>query len=209
MPSEMRPIEKHLVKQGCIVSVPMLAGHGSDHNALLATGWKDWMASAKAALNELLQQCDHVVVGGLSMGALISLMLAIDEPRVSGIVLLSTTISYDGQTSTRFKIFLPFVDLIPWLGMNCYWTESPPYGLKDLRLQKQITKQVEAAKRGESTSFGLFRTYAGVAAPNGQVGNASEEAREESALPCTCNTRIGRYYYDDEKCRGCLQNDGS
>jgi len=161
MPSEMRPIEKHLVKQGCIVSVPMLAGHGGDHWALLATGWKDWIASAKAALDELLKECDHVVVGGLSMGALISLMLAIDEPRVSGIVLLSTTISYDGATSTRFKIFLPFVDIIPWLGTNCYWTESPPYGLKDVRLQKQITKQVEAAKRGESTSFGLFRTYAG------------------------------------------------
>lgn len=161
MPSEMRPIEKHLTQQGCIVSCPMLAGHGGDHNELLATSWKDWLASAKAALDELLKQCDHVVVGGLSMGALLSLMLAIDEPRVSGIVMLSTTISYDGMTSTRFKIFLPFVDLIPWLGRNCYWTESPPYGLKDLRLQKQITKQVEAAKRGESTTFGLFRTYAG------------------------------------------------
>ncbi|HEY9731178.1 MAG TPA: alpha/beta fold hydrolase [Drouetiella sp.] len=161
MPSEMRPIEKHLTQQGCIVSCPMLAGHGGDHIELLATGWKDWLASAKAALDELLKQCDHVVVGGLSMGALLSLMLAVDEPRVSGIVLLSTTINYDGQTSSPFKIFLPFVDLIPWLGNNCYWTESPPYGLKDLRLQKQITKQVEAAARGESTTFGLFRTYAG------------------------------------------------
>ncbi len=161
MPSEMRPIEKYLTQQGCIVSCPMLAGHGGDHNDLLATTWKDWLGSAKAALDELLKRCDHVVVGGLSMGALLSLMLAIDEPRVSGIVLLSTTISYDGMTSTRFKIFLPFVDVIPWLGRNCYWTESPPYGLKDLRLQKQITKQVEAAKRGESTTFGLFRTYAG------------------------------------------------
>lgn len=161
MPSEMRPIEKHLLKQGCVVSCPMLAGHGSDHNALLAVGWRDWLASAKSALDELLKTCDHVVIGGLSMGALLSIMLAVDEPRVSGIMLLSTTISYDGATSTRFKIFLPFVDIIPWLGTNCYWTESPPYGLKDIRLQKQITKQVEAAKRGESTSFGLFRTYAG------------------------------------------------
>lgn len=161
MPSEMRPIAKHLTKQGCIVSCPMLPGHGGDHIALLATGWKDWVAGAKAALDELLKECDHVVVGGLSMGALLSLMVAIDEPRVSGIVLLSTTINYDGKTSTRWKIFLPMVDIIPWLGNNCYWTESPPYGLKDLRLQKQITKQVEAAARGEGTSFGLFRTYAG------------------------------------------------
>jgi carboxylesterase len=139
----------------------MLAGHGGDHTELLATGWKDWLASAKAALDELLKQCDHVVVGGLSMGALLSLMLAVDEPRVSGIVMLSTTINYDGQTSSPYKVFLPLVDLVPWLGRNCYWTESPPYGLKDLRLQKQITKQVEAAARGENTTFGLFRTYAG------------------------------------------------
>lgn len=161
MPSEMRPIEKHLIQQGCIVACPMLAGHGGDHHELLATGWKDWLASAKVALDDLLKKCDHVVVGGLSMGALLSLMLAVDEPRVTGIVLLSTTISYDGSTSSPFKVFLPFVDLVPWLGRNCYWTESPPYGLKDLRLQKQITKQVEAAQRGESTTFGLFRTYAG------------------------------------------------
>ncbi len=161
MPSEMRPIAKHLTKQGCIVSCPMLAGHGSDHKALLATGWKDWMAGAKVALDELLKECDHVVVGGLSMGALLALMLAIDEPRVSGIVLLSTTINYDGKTSSPLKVLLPLVDIMPWLGKRYYWTESPPYGLKDLRLQKQITKQVEAAKRGENTSFGLFRTYGG------------------------------------------------
>jgi carboxylesterase len=59
------------------------------------------------------------------------------------------------------QILLPLVDWIPFLGAYTYWTEEPPYGLKDERLQRMITKQVEAAARGENTDFGLFRTYSG------------------------------------------------
>ena len=162
MPSEMRPLQKQLIQMGCMVECPMLPGHGGTHNDLLATGWKDWVKGARQALHRLSQDCDHVVVAGLSMGALIAALLAVDEPKVSGIVLLSITIQYDGENTNPFGILLPLVDLAPrLLGRWFWWTENPPYGLKDKRLQKQILKQVEAAKRGETTAFGLFRTYAG------------------------------------------------
>lgn len=161
MPSEMRPVAKHLTKLGCTVVCPMLPGHGGDHKQLLATGWTDWVAGARAALSNLAKECDHVVVGGLSMGALLAVMLAVDEPKVSGIILLSPTIKYDGINTSRKQVLLPLVDWFPFLGDHFWWTEEPPYGLKDVRLQKQITKQVQAAERGENTQFGLFRTYAG------------------------------------------------
>lgn len=160
-PSELRPVAKHLTQMGCIVECPLVPGHGGSHKDLLATGWKDWIAGVRAALDRLADECDHVVIGGLSMGALLSAMACVDNPKVSGLVMMSTTLRYDGRASSPMQIFLPLVDWVPFLGTHTYWTEEPPYGLKDERLQKLITKQVEAVKRGESTDFGLFRTYSG------------------------------------------------
>ena len=162
MPSEMRPLAKHLEKMGCRVEVPQLAGHGAGHKELLATTWKDWVAGAQSVLDKLTTESDFVFVGGLSMGSSIAAMLAKHNPRVSGIVFLSTTLRYDGRVVPASEVFLPLVDLAPSiLGRIFYWTEEPPYGLKDERLQKFITRSVEAAKNGETGDFGLFRTYAG------------------------------------------------
>lgn len=160
-PSELRPVAKYLTQMGCIVECPLVPGHGGSHKDLLATGWKDWIAGVKAALDRLSEQCDHVVIGGLSMGALLSAMACLNNPKVSGLIMMSTTLSYDGRASSPLQVLLPLVDWVPFLGTHTYWTEEPPYGLKDERLQRMITKQVEAVKRGESADFGLFRTYSG------------------------------------------------
>jgi carboxylesterase len=96
------------------------------------------------------------------MGALLAAMAALDNPKVSGIIMMSTTVKYDGRATSFKQVFLPLVDLWPSvIGKMFWWTEEPPYGLMDERLQRQITKQVEAAARGEVTDFGLFRTYCG------------------------------------------------
>jgi len=161
VPSEMRPLSRQLAEIGAQVAVPLLPGHGGTHKELLATTWKDWLAGARASLDELAEQCNCLVVAGLSMGALLAAMLAAEDKRVSGIVLMSTTMRYDGRDTPPTDFLLPLVDLLPFTGRWFYWTEKPPYGLKDPRLQRLITRQVEAAKRGENTEFGLFRTYAG------------------------------------------------
>lgn len=173
MPNEMRPIERVVEELGCTVSVPMLAGHGAGQKELLATGWKDWLETSRQALNELCKTCDAVVVGGLSMGGLIPISLAIENPKVKGIVALSPTIKYDSINSANpFKVLLPLLDLFPILGKYFYWTETAPFGLKDERLQREITKQLDAlknsygktgAKDNSQHDFNpeQFRTYAG------------------------------------------------
>ena len=85
---------------------------------------------------------------------------------------MSPTIKYDSKNSSNpFQALLPLLDLFPFLGNIFYWTEQPPFGLKDERLQRIIMKQLEALK----TSYGRvgndnasqdfnpeqFRTYAG------------------------------------------------
>ncbi|MGH9549509.1 MAG: alpha/beta hydrolase, partial [Terriglobales bacterium] len=106
MPSEMRPVAKHLTQMGCIVECPLVPGHGGSHDELLKTGWKDWYQGAREALDSLARKCDHVVIGGLSMGALLAALSSIDEPKVSGLVMLSTTLRYDGRTANPFHRLL-------------------------------------------------------------------------------------------------------
>lgn len=160
MPSEMKPIEKALKKKGYQVEVPLLRGHGATHHELLRTSWQDWLAGVEESLEQLAFQCDKVFIGGLSMSALLSVVLAARHPKiVSGIFAMSPTMDVYPKDAPLARHLMPIAYAIPPLGKYFYWTEKPPYGLKDERLQKMITRSIEAAKRGESDKFGLFRTY--------------------------------------------------
>ncbi len=172
MPSELRPLEKFLQKNGIETETPVLAGHGGTHLDLNRVKFKEWVDSARDSLNELLIRVDRVFLCGLSMGGTIAAMLALEIPeRCAGVILLSPTLDYDGsnldnlthQKALKSKAFRNILhamtEYIPGFGGAFYWTETPPYGLKDKRLQAQITKSIEAAKIGQSNEFGLFRTY--------------------------------------------------
>lgn len=172
MPSEMRPVQRYFEDLGYQTEAPLLAGHGGDHHDLIATQWIDWVASAREALDNLLTRVEKVVVIGLSMGGTIGALLAHEKKeKVAGVVMLSPTLCYDGSNLDNLwhQKFLKsqflrdvchfFVATVPMVGERCYWTETPPYGLKDERLQAKITRSVEEAKAGGNTKFGLFRTY--------------------------------------------------
>lgn len=160
-PSEMKFTARHLRKQGYEVAVPLLPGHGACASKLVATDWQDWLAGAREALNNLCQSHNKVVVGGLSMGGLLALLLSRENPKVCGVVSIAPTIKYDGPNLSRWRLLLPLLDLLPFCSGLFYWTESPPYGLKDERLQKTIAAHIARAKQGGATEFGQFRTYAG------------------------------------------------
>lgn len=160
-PAEMRPVARTLVRLGCTVETPLLPGHGGTHGELLATGWLDWLGGARRAANELAQRCDTLVVAGLSMGALLATLLAADDPRISGIALLSPTLRFDGSSISWTRWLLPLAQVLPFAGRTFYWSERPPYGLRDERLQRLVTRAIKAAHRGETTQYGLFRTYVG------------------------------------------------
>ncbi len=160
-PSEMKPLAKYLKKQGFRVESPMIAGHGQGHREILATTWQDWLDSVKKAFDDLAKECDQVFVAGLSMGALLTILLAVEDVRVDGIILLSMDLGIPGPDIPFTHHLLPLGFAIPLMRRYCYWTEKPPYGLRDTRLQKMITRSIEAAKRGETDQYGLFRTYVG------------------------------------------------
>ena len=44
-PGEMKFLAKRLHRQGFDVYAPQLAGHGAGYDELLASTWRDWLAS--------------------------------------------------------------------------------------------------------------------------------------------------------------------
>ena len=96
-PWEVRPLADAFVRLGCSVEAPMLAGHGGTLADLARTTWRDWLASAEAALSRLEATAARsvglsppVAIVGFSMGGLLALRLARLYPeRISALAVMS------------------------------------------------------------------------------------------------------------------------
>ncbi len=87
-PWDVRPLGEGLAGLGYYVRAVRLPGHG-DAGALAQVTHRDWEQAVEDALLSL-GNFRHVFVAGLSMGALLALMLAARHPdRVHGLALLS------------------------------------------------------------------------------------------------------------------------
>lgn len=154
-PTEMRFVGNGLHRAGFSVLGMQLAGHCGDESDLLATGWRDWYASVVAAAERLRAQTDHLFVAGLSMGAVLALKLAIDQPRaVDGLGLYGTTFFHDGWATPaigRLAFLLPLVTSLG-IGRNRVSAETEPYGIKDERIRNRV---VGAMLAGDSQAAGL------------------------------------------------------
>ena len=110
-PPELRRLGEHLAAHGWRCAGPSLPGHGLTPDDLRATGWRDWAAGARAALDELAGRCDSVVVAGQSMGGALALHLAATDLRVAAVASLSTPLWLPGV----LQHFLPVISrLVRW-----------------------------------------------------------------------------------------------
>jgi carboxylesterase len=89
-PVELRELGEALAGQGIRAYGIVLPGHESGPDGLASVRWKQWQDSTEAALAELAQY-PHVFVAGLSMGGVLSLLLAGRHPdRITGTIVMST-----------------------------------------------------------------------------------------------------------------------
>ncbi len=95
-PWEVRPLAEAFGRLGCSVEAPMLDGHGGTLADLARTSWRDWLASAEAAMARLESREPApgppapVAIVGFSMGGLLALRLARLYPeRVSALAVMS------------------------------------------------------------------------------------------------------------------------
>ena len=88
-PAEMMPLATVLAGRHPLWVV-RVAGHATAVTDLATTSWHEWYASVRAGADALRAVVPHLVVVGLSMGALLGLHLAAERPAdVAGLVLLS------------------------------------------------------------------------------------------------------------------------
>jgi len=153
-PTELRQVAKGLAKQGCTVYVPTLAGHCGDNSDLQATGWQDWYEGVRKTFAAVRQRHEQVFVGGLSMGAVMSMYVASEHPgQVTGLLMYSTTLKYDGWSINKLAFLTPLLMKIPFGVHICNFEEKPPYGIKNPRLRAVVERQMKA---GESSNAGLL-----------------------------------------------------
>ena len=99
-PASIRPWAEFLAAQGYAVDVPLLPGHGTRWEDLNRTTWREWYDEAERGLDRLLADHQQVVVGGLSMGAALALMLAANRGHdVAGVI--SVNVSVDNKDWRR------------------------------------------------------------------------------------------------------------
>jgi carboxylesterase len=157
-PIEMRYVALALSRAGHTVSVPQLAGHCATEADIKYSHWQDWYGSVDRALTELRKQCDTVIVGGLSAGAILALHLAANRPAdVQGVALYAPTLWLNGWGVPWYGRLFRLVHH-KWFANLIQFTECEPYGIKDHRLRKMV---IEALHSGDPSQAGMYSTPGG------------------------------------------------
>ena len=153
-PNEMRVLARGLHLQGYTVYAVKLAGHCGTLDDLVGTSWLDWLASVRRGADLLSRRVDRVVVGGLSMGAVLALALAQERPEhIAGVLALSPAFRHDGWSMPRYTKLACLLPVMRALGIGrrSVFMEQPPYGIKDA-LRARVVSQMHA---GDSAASGL------------------------------------------------------
>ena len=157
-PAEVRYVAGGLARLGYTVHCPQLAGHGGTEADLTASTWEDWYQTCSDSLDELRLTCDTVLVGGLSTGAILGLLLAARRPAdVQGTLLYSPTLWLTGWSIPCYAKLLGLL-FTKRLASLMSFSDCGPCGIKDDRIRDFIKK---AMCTGDSANAGLLKTPGG------------------------------------------------
>jgi carboxylesterase len=151
-PSEMRGLGEALAAQGIRVYGVLLAGHSGDPEHLLHSNRKQWIASAEEGLAQLARY-PQVFVAGLSMGGVLSLLLASRHPeRIAGVAALSTPTrnigGWQGRAVPVARYFMRWFYPLAQLNFN------------DPKVQAQVLKQARLRDPAVDIDFSDAQTVA-------------------------------------------------
>lgn len=154
-PVELRYVAQGLARNGHTVHCCQLAGHCGTPEQLRLSTWKQWYASVEAAHDRLREDCETVIVGGLSMGAILGLHLAHQRPdQVHGLALYAPCLRLDGWSMPWYAGLLAmFRPHHIYIDVNM--PEHAPYGIKDERIRAFVLKSMLG---GDASQAGTFST---------------------------------------------------
>ena len=142
-PLELQYLARGLHRAGYTVRIAVIEGYSHGLPSARPRGHREWAQAAVAEFDRMRQQCDALAVGGLCIGALLSLHVAAQRgDGVSHVLALSTTLHYDGWAAPWTRWMLPLARVLPLAGRIAV-KEREPFGLKDERLRTWIAAQMK------------------------------------------------------------------
>lgn len=143
-PAELQPLAKRLNQAGYTVHVPHIKGYGFMHGDTprSVTHWQGWHAKALHEFRTLQKQHKSVAVGGLCIGATLSLSIAAElGDEVSALTLLASTLWYDGWSIPWYR-FMRYAGYYSPFRYIYSYREREPFGLKNEQLRKWIAREM-------------------------------------------------------------------
>jgi carboxylesterase len=154
-PLELQFLARGLHRAGFSVRIAVIEGYSHGLPCATPSNHRDWAAAALVEFDRMRQQCDTLAVGGLCIGALLSLHIAAQRGNgVSHVLALSTTLRYDGWAAPRSRWLLPLARVLPWAGRIAV-KEREPYGLKDERLRSWVAAQMKESGGSDAGAASL------------------------------------------------------
>jgi carboxylesterase len=139
-PLEMRFVAKILHKSGFTVVCPAVPGYSMGGPC---TDRRAWLAALLKEYDALAARYRSVSVGGLCIGAALSLAIAQARPGVNALALMSVTLEYDGWALPWYRFLLePCYRL--GIAKNYAYQEESPFGLKNEALRRRIAEAMRA-----------------------------------------------------------------
>lgn len=140
-PYEVRRLAKFLNENGYSVMGIKLTGHGTFPKDIENVKWQTWMEDIRNGFDELSKTCEKVYVGGTSMGASLTLMLAKERQEVAGIILMAAPYKIKKEKLTFFAI-----KMLSFFGKRYQKKFYPPtFGLSSL-VTRMISYQIYPIK---------------------------------------------------------------
>lgn len=112
-PGHMRVIGDAVHAAGFSVRGILLPGHGESIEAMERSNDREWLAACRDAYQEMARTYRHVSVGGLSMGGILSLLLA-EEFEPSAVILFAAALKYRKATNHLSPVAKHFMRTLNW-----------------------------------------------------------------------------------------------
>jgi carboxylesterase len=108
--AEVRPLAETLLEHGYTVAGLLLPGHGTSPGDLNRCRWQDWYAAVERSYHQLNKHCERVIVGGESLGSLLTLLLAARHPEIAGVLSYAPALQFSSKTiSFLIPLMAPFI----------------------------------------------------------------------------------------------------
>lgn len=112
-PYVWRALGAELALRGFDVRAILFDGHGSSPVEMLDVRWEWWMASAREHLALYQEEGVPMFLGGFSMGAVVATWLALDNPSIAGLLLISP--AFESQLNHYLRWSGIYARFRPWI----------------------------------------------------------------------------------------------